>query len=162
MKKLTLLLTLFLTLSLQAQYVAKVSGFHEIPVEDTLTKSTIERFVYYMNTNPINYEKYIREIKEVKMVKADRYYVGELKGGVLYLNQRLDSLPNTKRILILQYFAANSGMKLKDSTRPHISNQGFHMTDFNEEMFRRQFSAKSPYNYVVDELKEQSPLRYKY
>lgn len=161
MKRLITVLLLFLSLNSFAQLTARVAGNHLIPVEDSLTKKAVERFDYYMRTNPINYEKYIRDIKEVKMVEQDRYYVGELKNGVIYLNSRLNDFPSTKEVVIIHYLAVNSGMETQRDDGAYVANSAFNITDRNEEMFRRQLVRHNPYKQVVEKLKKEIPLRSK-
>lgn len=161
MKKFATLLLFLFTISSYSQFTANVAGFHTIPVEDTLTKYTIERYVHYMETNPINYEEDIKKVREVKLIDANRYFVGDFKDGIIILNKRLNDFPNTKRIVILHYLAANNGMKVKNQDNPHVSSTAFNIIDDNEEKFRRQLKYNSPYEYIVEKLKETSPLRSK-
>lgn len=160
MKKLFTVLFLFLTFNAFSQEVVDL-GWHKVTVPDSISKHTVKRFDFYMRTNPINYEKYLREIKEIVMVDRDRYYVGDLKNGVIYLNSRLNKFPNTKEVVILHYLAVNSGMDTKHGTSAYVANDSFNITAHNEEMFRRQLKRDNPYKQVVEKLKEKTPLRSK-
>ena len=155
---------LFLSFSLHAQKkMAKIDGFngHQIEVNDTVSENTLNRFVFYMNSNPINYEKALRTVKGIRTVDENRYYVSDFKDGVIWLNNRLDSFPATKEIVILHHLAVNTGMQSENSSRPHVKNTAFNITDRNEEMFQRQLAGKTPYEFIVKKLIERSPLKSK-
>lgn len=164
----TLILFLLFTIGLNAQegmvlikaeQTIKIVNFHTMTVPDDLTKKVVQRYVHYMESNPINYENGIRRVKKIVMIKKDRYFVSDFKNGTLYLNDRLNEFPSTKEVVILQELARINGMALRKATKPHVTSKWFNINDKNEEIFRRQLTRHSPYKYVVLELEELSPLR---
>ena len=158
MRKFLSLTLLLLSLNVFSQKTVDLE-WHSIEVPDTLSEKVVERFDYYMRTNPIDYEEALREIKSIKIVKEDRYYVGELKDNIIYLNSKLNKFPSTKEVVILHYLAVNGGMKAQDKTFANVANTRFSITKRNEELFRRQLVRHNPYKQIVIKLKEQQPLR---
>jgi len=160
MRKFLSLTLLLLSLNVFSQKTVDLK-WHSIEVPDTLSEKVVERFDYYMRTNPINYEEDLRNIKAIKIVKADRYYVGELKEGIIYLNSKLNKFPSTKEVVILHYLAVNGGMETKDGTSAYVANDAFNITERNEGLFTKQLVRHNPYKQIVKKLKEQQPLRSK-
>jgi hypothetical protein len=164
MKKIiTLILVLFATSVFSQKKMVKIEGFqgNQIEVSDSLSERVIHKFVFYMERNPINYEKALRKIKAIEVIKADRYFVSDLKGGVIYLNSRLNDFPYTKEVVILHHLAVNNGMKTKNKTQAYVGHTAFNITDRNEELFKKQLKRNRPYETIVKKLIENSPLRSK-
>lgn len=143
--------------------MVKIEGVieHQIDVPDSLTERVVKRYFFYMEQNSIDYQEAARKIKEVKIIQRDKRFVAELRKGTLYLNRRLNVYPNAKEVVILHHLAKNNGMKSSNSTNPHVKNCKFLITDWTEEMFKRQLVAKTPYEHIVKDLKVRSPLRSK-
>lgn len=164
MKKLIILLSFVLTLSMNAQDgMVIIKGFsgQQIEVSDSISEKTVKRFIHYMERNPIDYEEALRKIIAVKPVVADRTFVSELKDGIIFFNERLNDFPSTKEVIILHHLAENTGMKTVKGTRPHVHYRNFNITSYNEELFRRQLVRHNPYKLVVKKLIEENPLRTK-
>src|SRR5690606_15324430 len=151
----TLLLFLLFPLMLTAQKkMVKIEGFNgqQIEVSDSIAEKTVKKFVFYMERNPIDYEEALRNVKGIVMIEADRYFVGEFKDGIIYLNSRLNDFPATKEIVILNYLAINTGAKMQTD---------FNVTEANEKRFARQVETNYIYHTIVRRLIESNPLRSK-
>lgn len=158
-----LILLLLFTMPAMGQNMVLIEGFktHEPITHDAISEKTVKRYEHYMESNPINYEKDYRKVKEIVMIERDRYFVSDFKNGIIYLNSRLSRFPATKEVVILHHLAENNGMRTYNRTAAHVQNNRFNITEKNEEVFRRQLIRQNPYKYVVKKLKKTSPLRSK-
>lgn len=143
--------------------MVKIEGFqgNQIEVSDSLSGRVVKKYVFYMERNPIDYEEALRKIKSIEVIKADRYFVSELKGGTIYLNSRLNDFPYTKEVVILHHLAVNNGMKTEPKSKAYVYYSAFNITDRNEELFKKQVLRNRPYETIVEKLIENSPLRSK-
>lgn len=163
MKKLiTTLLVILVTINIYSQapkgMVRVDLKYDDIITPDSLSEATKDEFIFTMERNPIDYEKHIGRVKAIELVDRDRNFVSEFKDGVIYINKRLDYFPHCKRAAILQEFAKNNGMLVDNEKRESVTSN-FNITDYTEEMFRRQKKARRTLNTIVDKLIERSPLR---
>ena len=131
--------------------VVDVMGFHEIPVDDSLSYYAVKRLVGYMERNPIDYEDAIRKVTMVRTIQADRYFVGELQNGIISLNNRLNNFPYTKQVVLLTLLAENNGATMA----------WFPITDEVEKRHERRIKSNAIYTEIVRKLIVANPLRSK-
>lgn len=159
MKRLFLLLV-FTTSILNAQYVVKVAD-HEIAVDDTIAKNTLEEFFEVADRHRVDYLTTLKGIKAVRTFDGYKTTIARLENGVLYVNSYANKYPLTKRIIILHLIGKYYGLKPTQGSSYKVMNEHFILNDKTEYYYRNRKTLYLDMKDLIGQLEEKNPLNTK-
>jgi hypothetical protein len=159
MKKRLLILLLFISGLVSAQniYIVEVND-HQIKTNDSLAKEVLEDFFYHVDKNQIDYLTKLRNLKEIQLIETDKTFIGDLKDGVIRINNYADQFPNTKRILILHQLGRFYGARPLKGSSYKVMNENFRLDNKTEHVYLRRKIYNVDLKELLVELELVSPL----
>ena len=141
------------SLSVTAQDSIKIPySTHKIYAPDSISAKTVKEFVYYMDYQPVYYERAILKVKGIKIITRDRLFVSDFKDGYIILNERLNEFPWCKKAAIMQELYKNTGGKVEKDPRTLV-HYAFRVNEHTNEKFKRQFEDEYMLRLMVRKLR---------
>lgn len=157
MKKLLIVLLVLCTTTMFSQKkMVLITGFtgNEINVTDSVSKSAVEEFRDIAEQYHFNFSDRLNQLQNVRVINTGENQKTYIYNRRIYITDKANNFPNTKRILILNGIGQFYGVPTNNDTTYNVMNEDFILDEVTEKVFTERRKENLDIIYLMGKIGE--------
>lgn len=157
MKKFTFLVVISIIAFLSCAGSVAFSQNHIISTNDYRIVNILKDFEDGAKYYKVDYMAKFKEIKSIRLVSADRHFLGSVVAGEIRINEQLKQYPSLMRLIILRQIGSHYGLKDEKRIRL-IMSTNYDMNPHSEFIAYRTGSTNAQERIYFEKLRNKYKL----